>query len=118
MSIVAAHADAFYREVAKFGVVWSIKDPNGFPAPIATGGNRAMPFWSSESRALAVIQGVPAYSGFVPVPIEWRVFCERWIPGLTQDSLLVGINWSGASASGFDIPPSDVQHNVEGARGT
>jgi len=109
MSIVPAHAAAFFREVAESGVVYS----GGFPAPVAAGGKRAMPFWSSESRALAVIRSVPAYSSFTPVAIEWSVFCQRWVPGLTSDSFLVGVNWSGASASGFDLEPSDVQNNVE-----
>ena len=113
MSIVSAHAAAFFLEVAESGVVWGIKDSGGFPAPVAAGDKRAMPFWSSESRALAVIRRLPAYRSFTPVAIEWSVFCQRWVPGLTSDGLLAGINWSGASASGFDLEPSDVQKNVE-----
>lgn len=113
MGIAAAHASAFYREVAKSGVVWGIRDSAGFPAPMNADGVRAMPFWSSESRALHTIQNVPAYSGFTPVAIEWSTFCERWVPGLTTDGLLVGINWSGKLASGFDIQPLDLQRNVE-----
>jgi hypothetical protein len=116
MSIVTAHAAEFYREVAESSIVWGIKDSGGFPAPVATGGNRAMPFWSSESRALAVIHSVPAYKGFTPVAIEWSVFCHRWVPGLTNDGLLAGVNWSGVRASGFDLEPSDVQRNVEALR--
>ena len=76
-----------------------------------------MPFWSSESRALAVIRKVAAYSGLAPAPIEWRVFRERWVPGLTGDGLLAGINWSGEAASGFDIEPSELQRNVEALQG-
>jgi len=113
MSIASAHAAEFYREVAASGVVWGIKDSGGFPAPIAIEQQRAMPFWSSESHALAVIRNVSAYSGFTPVPIQWEVFCERWVPGLTHDGLLAGINWSGPAASGFDIEPSELRRNVE-----
>ena len=116
MSIAAAHASAFYREVASSEVVWSIRDLAGFPAPIGSDGARAMPFWSSESRALNIIQSVPAYSDFTPVAIEWSTFCERWIPGLSKDGLLVGLNWSGKSASGFDVHPINLQHNVEAMR--
>ncbi|MBQ1782352.1 MAG: DUF2750 domain-containing protein [Gammaproteobacteria bacterium] len=116
MSIAAANAATFYREVAEAGVIWSIKDASGFPAPVASGGNRAMPFWSSESRALSVISGVPAYSGFNPVPIQWQIFCDRWVPGLTGDNLLAGVNWSGSSASGFDISPNELKRNVEALR--
>ncbi|MBU0913477.1 MAG: DUF2750 domain-containing protein [Gammaproteobacteria bacterium] len=116
MSIAAAHTSAFYHEVARSGVVWGIRDEAGFPAPLGFDGARAMPFWSSESRALKVVQNLPAYVGFTPVAIEWSIFCERWVPGLTQDGLLVGVNWSGQTASGYDIQPLNVQRNIEALR--
>ena len=88
MSIAPAHAAAFYREVSEHQVVWAISDSGGFAAPLATDGKRAMPFWSSQSRANAIIAGVSAYAGFHPVAIDWKAFCERWVPGLTRDGLL------------------------------
>ena len=52
--------------------------------------------------------------GFLPsVEIEWTTFCERWVPGLEKDGLLVGVNWSGDRATGFDVKPRDVVANVE-----
>jgi hypothetical protein len=113
MSISAAQASQFYREVAESGIVWGIRDIGGFPAPIGTDGQRAMPFWSSESRASNVIRNVPAYRDFKPEPIKWQVFCERWVPGLVKDGLLAGINWSGESATGFDVQPVDLKRIVE-----
>ena len=116
MTISAAHASEFYREVAESGVVWGIKDSGGFPAPYGSDGSRAMPFWSSELRALKVIQNVSAYNDFEPVAIEWSVFCERWVPGLNHDGLFAGVNWSGSSAKGFDVFPTNSQRNVEALR--
>ncbi|WP_081054748.1 DUF2750 domain-containing protein [Burkholderia vietnamiensis] len=113
MSTAASQATAFYREIADSGVIWSVRDDNGFPAPLTCTGRRAMPFWSSEARALVVIQGVAAYYGFRAVAISWNEFRERWVPGLTRDELLAGINWSGPRATGFDILPSDLERNVE-----
>jgi len=113
MSIAPAHSAAFYSEVALSGIVWGIRDSNGYPAPVNNDGKRAMPFWSSESRALAVIQNVPAYRSFTPVAIEWQTFCERWVPGLTNDGLVMGINWSGSRATGFDVEPAVVKEGVE-----
>ena len=72
-----------------------------------------MPFWSLESRARRVIETVAAYGGFTPVPIEWSVFVQRWVPGLEGDGLLVGINWSGQFAAGFDVEPGKVRESVE-----
>ncbi|WP_269621130.1 DUF2750 domain-containing protein [Zhongshania sp. BJYM1] len=116
MGISSAQASNFYQEVAENGVVWGIKDSGGYPAPRGTEGKRAMPFWSSQSRAQTVIENVSAYKGFEPVAISWEVFCERWVPGLSQDGLLAGINWSDERATGFDIQPFELQTNVEAVR--
>lgn len=113
MSQSAAQATAFFKEVSESGIVWAIKDESGFPAPIGESGVRAMPFWSSQSRAQTVIQNVPAYKGFVPVELELKVFKERWLAGLTKDKFNVGINWSGSNATGYDISPSDVLKSLE-----
>lgn len=113
MSISSINARAFYREVAAGGRVWTIRDENGFPAPINPDGKRAMPFWSLKSRVLATIREPEAYKDFEPVEIGWQSFCEKWIPGLTRDGILAGLNWSGASATGFDITPTEMKRNVE-----
>src|SRR5690554_3112914 len=116
MGISSAQASKFYQEVAEHGVVWGIKDSGGFPAPQGTEGKRAMPFWSSQSRAQAVIENVSAYKGFEPVAIPWAEFSERWVPGLSQDGVLAGVNWCGTHATGFDIQPSELRENVEALR--
>ncbi len=108
-------AQAFYREVAAARALWTIRDHEGYPAPIGSSGKRAMPFWSSESRALTAIRRVGAYKEFVPVRIEWDSFCSRWLPGLLQDKILAGINWSGSRGTGYDVDPRELQENVEAA---
>lgn len=113
MSTAAAHAAAFYREVARTRTIWAIRDPGGFSAPIGTDARRAMPFCSSRQRALAVIASAAAYVGFEPVEIPWPAFCARWIPGLLRDGLLAGVNWASACATGFDVDPRELQRNVE-----
>lgn len=111
MSVSAAHADAFYKEVLKRDEVWAIRDDEGFPAP-PSDGKRVMPFWSAKSRAERIVANVEAYRGFevVALPLtEWRA---RWLPGLGKDGLLVGLNWSGGLATGYDLEPSDVERNL------
>lgn len=112
MSQAASQAWAFYRDVAKNRILWTIRDEGGFPAPKTTEG-RAQPFWSSLSRVQRVIKSVPAYQGFLPHELSWAEFCERWVPCLTNDNILVGVNWSGARALGYDIEASTVQQSVE-----
>ena len=111
VSISAAHADAFYDEVVSRGEVWGIRDEGGFPAP-ESDGSRAMPFWSTRSRAQRVIDNVEAYQGFevTALPLDlWRL---RWLPGLQADGILIGLNWSGPTATGYDVSSEDVARNV------
>jgi hypothetical protein len=68
-----------------------------------------MPFWSTRSRVERIIASVPAYAGFRPVEISLDEFQSHWLDGLEQDGLLVGINWSGARATGYDVEPRDVR---------
>jgi uncharacterized protein DUF2750 len=79
MSISGAHAAAFFVEVPREGQGWSIRDSEGFPAPLAADGVRAMPFWSLPSRAEKFISTVEAYAAFQKaIPLsEWR---SKWLP--------------------------------------
>jgi hypothetical protein len=112
VSIEGAQADAFYVEALADHSVWGIRDSGGCPAPMTPDGHRAMPFWSKHSRAARVVENVAAYNGFEPFEIslvEWR---SKWLPGLDQDGLRVGLNWSGQRAVGFDLPVQDLLRNL------
>ena len=112
MTIAAPNAAVFYREVAASRVIWAIQDSGGFPAPVNGDKKRAMPFWSSESRALKIIANVKAYEGFRPESIPWETFARRWIPGLTKDGILAGLNWAGPTATGYDVEPRELEQNI------
>ncbi|MGZ4664786.1 MAG: hypothetical protein ACXV5Q_06985 [Frankiaceae bacterium] len=43
-------------------------------------------------------------------------FRTRWLRGLRRDGLLVGLNWSGGSAAGYDVAPDDVERNLDAAQ--
>ncbi|MFF1880195.1 DUF2750 domain-containing protein [Pseudarthrobacter sp. NPDC058196] len=106
MTTSGAHATAFFSEAIREQQVWTISDAGGIPAPRGSDGIRSMPFWSLASRAERIISTVKAYSSFekVEIPLsEWR---SRWLPGLERDGLNVGLNWSGARATGYDVEPS------------
>lgn len=112
MSTNAAQAAAFYREILREGLVWGVRDDDGFPAPLSTNGERAMPFWSLRSRAERIIANVPAYADFDVVSLDLAVWRRHWLTGLEADNVLVGLNWSGIRASGYDVPGSTVEHNL------
>ena len=109
----ASQASAFYEQVAKDRSVWTIRDASGFPAPATRDGGRAMPFWSSRSRVELVIATDPAYRDFEPVNVSWDEFLAKWIPGLEAEDLLVGVNWSGPRATGYDLEPDKLVQAVE-----
>ncbi|MDP9393823.1 MAG: DUF2750 domain-containing protein [Actinomycetota bacterium] len=109
MSTSAAQAAAFYEEASRGGHVWTVRDGDGIPAPKAADGVRAMPFWSKRSRVERVVSTVPAYANFEVVAVPLDEFRSRWLPGLERDGLLVGLNWSGERASGYDVEPAAVQ---------
>lgn len=115
MGFSAAQSAILYREAAQLTVVWGIRDQEGFPAPVNAENRRVMPFWSSKARAIAMINKVPTYQCFDSVPIALDIFCERWLPGLLMDGLLVGVNWAGTKATGFDCNPEDVLRNIRAA---
>ena len=117
MTTSAAQADAFYKEVLADRVVWTVRDEGGSPAPLNADCLRAMPFWSTKSRAERVVAQVPAYGGFevVEIPLDkWR---GDWPAGLQRGGLHVGLNWAGPRAQGYDLPPSDVLRNLAAREG-
>ncbi|WP_062271086.1 DUF2750 domain-containing protein [Endozoicomonas arenosclerae] len=113
MSQSSLHADAFYKDVAQTKIIWGIRDKNGIPAPMTKTGLRAMPFWSAKSRVEKIINTVPDYKKFEPFEIPWADFKERWIPGMSNDNYLVGLNWSGSKATGYDSEPEAVLEAIE-----
>ncbi len=109
----ASQAAAFYRDVARQGFLFTIRDDGGYPAPLKSSGRRAQPFWSSESRVKRVAKVCPAYAPFSLEKVTWAEFLETWVPFLEDSGTLVGVNWSGKSATGYDLEPRDVVANVE-----
>ncbi|MEU6133415.1 DUF2750 domain-containing protein [Nocardioides sp. NPDC047086] len=112
MSVAAAQAAAFYAEVAESDLVFTIRDEEGFPAPMTPSGVRSQPFWSKRSRAECIIKNVAAYQGMHVVEVARDDWLNKWLPGLESDGMLVGINWSGQAATGYDLSPSDAVRNV------
>ena len=108
----ASQAAAFYKEVGKNKKLWTCKDDGGNPAPMTASGKRAMPFWSSLNRVQKIIKTVPAYSIFEPEELSWEEFEKVWAPDLEESDLLIGVNWSGKNATGYDLEPKDVIANV------
>ena len=110
MSLSGAHRAAFRREAAREGRVFSIRDADGHPAPAGPDGRRTVPFWSKPTRAQRVVGQVAAYQGFDVVAVDVEEWLTGWLPRLERDGMLVGVNWAGTRATGFDLTPAQVKH--------
>ena len=108
MSLSAAHKAAFRREAIREGRVFAIRDAGGYPAPADGEGQRAVPFWSKPTRAQRVVGQVAAYQGFEVVPVPVEDWLSGWLSSLERDGMLVGLNWAGARATGYDLTPAQV----------
>jgi hypothetical protein len=114
MSLSGAHKAAFRREVMQDGLIFSIRDEAGHPAPAGPDGARAVPFWSKPTRATRVSGQVGAFHGLEVVTIALDDWLAEWLPDLARADLLVGVNWAGARATGFDLTPVQVVEWFEG----
>ena len=108
MSLSGAHRAAFRREATQDGQVFTIRDPGGVPAPVDDGGGRAVPFWSKPTRAQLIVKHVSAFRGFEVVPIPVEDWLSGWLVNLEHDGMLVGVNWAGNRATGYDMTPGQV----------
>ncbi|MCA2223484.1 DUF2750 domain-containing protein [Nonomuraea sp. NEAU-L178] len=116
MSQSGAQAAAFFRDVASHRTVWTVQDDNGCPTPMMPSGRRSMPFWSSLSRVKKIIKTVPVYGAMEPREIGVDEWVREWLPELKTDGLLIGINWSGARAVGWDFEVDHVLARLEVAQ--
>ncbi len=108
MSLSGAHKAAFRREAPPEGRVFSIRDDGGYLIAQDDEGHRALPFWSKSSRAKRAVTQVAAFEGFDVVEIPLDDWLREWLPGLERDGVLIGLNWAGPRATGFDLPPLQV----------
>ena len=94
--------------------MWTIEDDGGVPAPEGTDGRRSIPFWSRLSRVERIIATVPAYAQFRTRELSRIAFVNRWLPGLERDGMLVGLNWAGVNATGYEFTPREVLDRLNG----
>lgn len=108
MSLSGAHRAAFRREVTQTGQVYAIRDADGYPAPADAAGQRSVPFWSKPTRAQRVVGQVGAFQGFEVIEVAVDEWLSGWMSWLERDGLLIGVNWAGSRATGYDMTPAQV----------
>ena len=107
-----AHAHAFYREVAKYRSTWILGLNDQPQVVVSPSGARILPIWSSRARVEKVIATVPGYARSVALGGSWENFEENWVNFLQSENILVGVNWSGPNANGYEMPVQALVENV------
>ena len=110
-------ANAFCREVIASGEVFVVEHEQFGPVtwPLA-GHQHARPVWSSRRRVVRMLEGPLAAPGLVVVSHSWDEFCAEIVPETEREGLLIGLNWSGPRARGYNLAPSDVVARVDAVR--
>jgi len=114
----ADHARAFYREVAVSEEIYGLEfdDGDGTPLWPLTGDRNARPFWSSFRRVNEMLEGPLARKRLRIVAYTWHGFTTGIAPDLEAEGVLVGVNWHGPRAKGYNMKPADVVAAVETRR--
>ncbi len=102
----------FLRDGVTAGHVWGLRDAEGWALSPSTTDEDVLvfPLWSSEEAARVCADA--EWAGYEPEAVPLDELLEHWLPGMHQDSYLVGTNWD-ASLDGVEIPPLELQADLE-----
>jgi hypothetical protein len=111
--------ERFVRRVATSGTVWGLRGPDGWATcdSVEHEDAEVMPFWSD--RAYAQRAARDAWADYVPTPIAFDDFIDKWLKGMHDDGVLAGTNWD-TNNCGLELDPRDLARQlldaVAGAR--
>ena len=107
---------AFSREVARTGVVWTLKRRDA-PAetPDDLEGRGVQPFWSSRERVQELTHAIPQWQGFEPQELALAEWEARWLPAMLAHGVQVGPNWSGPRAEGTEVAVETALRHLRAA---
>ncbi len=112
-AVFEAKYDAFIAEIKKTGLVWGLCTEDDDWAVCASSSYEetdVMPFWSDEAAAKA--QCVGEWGIFKAQSIPLAEFIADWLPGMHEDDVLVGPNWTD-DLEGLEVEPADVALELE-----
>ncbi|PSW21894.1 DUF2750 domain-containing protein [Photobacterium sanctipauli] len=103
-----ANIDVFVTDTKESQVVWGLCNEEGDWLSVASSefeDSEVMPFWSAEADASEHCADEWAEFSAVMIPLD--VFVEDWMITLSEDGVLVGLNWN-AQLEGSELEPTDV----------
>lgn len=110
MSIAAAQSDKFKEEVVNKGRAFTFTNNDELLVyPVAAGDT--VPFWSSRSRLETIQKRLPKYRQWQITELTFAEFWKR-LDQLERERLLIGVNWSGARLTGYNIPVAELRDGL------
>lgn len=102
----------FIADAIETGCVWGLENDEGFALCPSEANDEldAMPLWSQPEFAEVHVTG--EWSDYRVVPIALDELLDDWLPGLHEDVLLVGPNWT-AELLGDEVEPLDLLEDFE-----
>lgn len=111
MSIAAVQAPTFYEQViAEDRVFTFLAQGNFLVFPVAVG--EVVPFWSSRARLDQVTSQHAKYRAYTADEIRLPEFLAKTLPLLRREKIRIGVNWSGARLTGYDIAVEELERNL------
>ncbi len=107
-----ANYERFIAEVVETGIVWGLENEDGWALCPSVDNEEidVMPFWSE--RAFAEALCCDEWEGYKPQALDLEEFLDDWLPGLHEDVVLVGINWTD-EMEGIEVQPLDLAEEIE-----
>jgi hypothetical protein len=119
MQTIAAAKESherFLKRIVESECVWCLRGDNGvaFCESNDSEERAVLQFWSDAAYAKRAMKD--EWADYTTEEIALFDFLYRWIPGMHNDEVLVGTNWSG-DLVGLEIEPADLQTDLRAAMG-
>lgn len=104
--------DRFIDEAMDTGCVWALEGEQGFALCQSMSNDEVdvMPLWSQPEYAQQHVTG--EWHDYQVIPISLEELLDEWLPGMHEDVLLVGPNWT-EDLQGDEVEPLDLLEDFE-----
>jgi len=107
MSAAGSQYDRFCSDVVRNQRVFTFTS-SGDLLVMPVHGHEVVPFWSSLERLKQTVKRHPKYAAYEMTEMGFEEF-QKWLDQLSDEGVLVGVNWSGARLTGYDVSVTDLR---------
>ncbi|PCJ43577.1 MAG: hypothetical protein COA71_01515 [SAR86 cluster bacterium] len=103
---------AFAANISSGAEVWGLKAEQGWALcpSIEFEETEVLPFFSNKEDATLLCSG--DWEAYQPEAIPLESFLEDWLPGMHEDSAMIGLNWN-ADLEGIEVEPADLAAAID-----